>query len=228
MVYDTKTNNKVHVIEKDNIWILDNMFSEDECKKFIEESKQLGYSDAPITTGPRTSRMMKDVRNNTRAMTDNKNYASILYERIKDYLPKKASDLSYKVVSELQSQGYELSGLNERIRFYKYEANEYFAPHYDGCFRRNQDNIKIEGRRFDCYEQSFITVLLYLNDVKSGGETNFLNPATADIRYGVKPKTGQVLLFVHNNYHEGAILTDPKEQKYVMRTDVMYRKLVER
>ena len=37
----------------------------------------------------------------------------------------------------------------------------------------------------------------------------------------IKPKQGQVLIFEHQQLHEGApVLTG---QKYVLRTDVMYR-----
>ena len=57
--------------------------------------------------------------------------------------------------------------------------------------------------------------MIYLNDDFKGGETRF-NDLT------VHPNTGKALLFIHEQKHESI----PVEEgmKYVLRTDVMYRK----
>jgi hypothetical protein len=47
-----------------------------------------------------------------------------------------------------------------------------------------------------------------------------LDSSDASIGYDVIPKTGSVLLFQHDMYHEGSILV--KGNKYAIRTDVMY------
>ncbi|EFC39010.1 oxidoreductase [Naegleria gruberi] len=208
----------LETIDPNNIWLIKNLFSTEECSKLLKESEEIGYGEAPISTGPTSSTMMKDVRNNSRAMIDKKQYSDMLYKKLEKYLPQNVSSL--KVGPQ---DGFKLCGLNERIRFYKYAAGEYFAPHYDGCFQRPTLNVEINGKKMKVVERSFITVLLYLNDVESGGETNFLN-SRCEITHSVKPQAGQVLMFVHSNYHEGSVLSDPNEFKYVMRTDVMYRK----
>ena len=46
--------------------------------------------------------------------------------------------------------GGEPVGVNERFRFYRYGAGQYFEPHYDGYFRRSVT------------ERSLWTVLIYL------------------------------------------------------------------
>ncbi|NDC43443.1 MAG: 2OG-Fe(II) oxygenase [Chitinophagia bacterium] len=71
---------------------------------------------------------------------------------------------------------------------------------------------------------SYITVQIYLNDVKEedGGATTFTKDTynRIDQDYSVIPKVGRVLLFEHDIEHEGSILKNGF--KYCIRTDVMY------
>ena len=100
-------------------------------------------------------------------------------------------------------------GLNERLRFLRYEEGDYFKPHLDGAYTRP-----------DQTEQSQITVQLYLNDGFEGGETTFFSPCMKN-KVAVVPKPGKVLIFQHQLLHEGSVLKSG--QKYSMRTDVMYK-----
>jgi predicted 2-oxoglutarate/Fe(II)-dependent dioxygenase YbiX len=96
-----------------------------------------------------------------------------------------------------------LIGLNERLRFYRYGVSQEFKPHQDLSYQRNK-NVWSE-----------FTFLIYLNDDYEGGETKFNDCI-------VEPKTGMLLVFKHELLHEGAKV----EQgiKYVLRSDVMYRR----
>lgn len=95
-------------------------------------------------------------------------------------------------------------GLNEQFRFYKYEFDQRFKRHIDGRFRRNDQ------------EESRITFMIYLNEDFEGGETSF-------DQVSIQPKTGSALCFIHEQKHEGCPVT--KGIKYVLRSDVMYRKI---
>lgn len=95
------------------------------------------------------------------------------------------------------------SGLNERFRFYRYEVGQEFKPHKDGSFIRN------------IHEWSSYTFLVYLNDVEEGG-------ATICDGHTIKAERGKALVFAHNLTHAGAVIT--KGVKYVIRTDVMYKR----
>ncbi len=95
-------------------------------------------------------------------------------------------------------------GVNELFRIYKYSVGERFKMHRDGSFQRNNQ------------EKSFYSLLIYLNDDFEGGQTAFKNGIT------VEPKTGQALVFHHPIKHEGKILTEGN--KYVLRTDIMFKK----
>ena len=94
-------------------------------------------------------------------------------------------------------------GLNERLRFYRYEAGQMFAPHVDGYYRRPNG------------EQSLLTWMIYLNDDFTGGETKFYG---AEVE--VKPETGMMLVFRHALLHEGAEVRAGR--KYVLRSDIMF------
>ena len=90
--------------------------------------------------------------------------------------------------------------LNERLRYYRYSGGERFASHVDLSHA-------------DESARSFLTVIFYLNDGFTGGETDFFGRC-------VTPKRGAAILFPHELRHEGRPVTSGV--KYVLRTDVMY------
>ena len=94
-------------------------------------------------------------------------------------------------------------GLNECFRFYRYESGQQFRPHCDGSYIRNYK------------EWSSYTLLIYLNEEMEGGETTFP-------KVSVVPTTGLAVIFQHEIVHAGTVLK--KGVKYVLRTDIMYRR----
>lgn len=99
---------------------------------------------------------------------------------------------------------WELLSLNERWRVYRYEPGQRFALHRDGSFLRSPS------------EQSLFTFMVYLNEGFEGGETTF--PYEDRV---IVPATGRALLFQHQLLHEGTEVR--RGEKFVLRTDVMYR-----
>ena len=178
----------------EHAFLIRNFLMPEECATFIRESEALGYEDAPITMGD-SAIIIKDYRDNLRAMRDDTETAERLFDRLQPFVPADISRM--KPV-----------GLNERLRFYRYDRGHYFAPHHDGSFRRN------------LYEFSLYTVLLYLNEGFAGGSTDFLNEDNS-VLHRVVPETGLALLFRHEILHTGAEVIDGT--KYVLRSDVMYR-----
>ncbi len=178
--------------EHRTIFTVDGVLGAEECRALVAQAEKVGFVDAPITTS-RGFVMDKDIRDNTRVMLDDRAHAEELFRRLSPFLPKERGE--WRVV-----------GLNERLRFYRYEPGQRFAWHYDGAFVRNGQ------------ERSLLTVLLYLNDDCLGGET--------EIDLGellvVRPKEGAALLFEHHVRHQGSPVTHGR--KYVLRTDVMVRR----
>lgn len=98
---------------------------------------------------------------------------------------------------------FEPFGLNELFRFYRYEPIEEFKRHRDESYVRNEN------------EMSFSTFMIYLNNNFKGGETTFSNNK-------ITPVTGMAIIFLHSLEHSGNPIIEGT--KYVLRTDIMYKK----
>ena len=114
----------------------------------------------------------------------------------------------------LKVKGCEAVGVNERLRFLRYDPVQKFEPHFDGSYYRP-----------DGVERTLFTVQLYLNEGYGGGATTLINFKTkyAEDKVEVKTKTGSVLIFQHHVFHEGSPLMEGR--KYTMRSDVFYKPL---
>jgi predicted 2-oxoglutarate/Fe(II)-dependent dioxygenase YbiX len=174
------------------LWTVDEVLSRDECSALIARIEAAGLSEAPITTA-RGVEQRPDIRNNGRAMIDDPAFAADLFGRVAHTLPK------------TMNGGWSPAGANERLRCYRYQPGQRFAPHYDGAFIRNDR------------EESLLTLMVYLNDGFAGGATAF-----PDLEVEVVPKTGRALLFQHRQLHEGRTVTEGV--KYAARSDVMFRR----
>merc|ERR1719203_1488770 len=89
------------------------VFSPTECRKLVELTELLGYENCGYS---------KDYRNNTRTITSDPMFAAELFDRIKHAFPSRYL---------CDGQVWELSGLNERFRWCKYEESEKFEMHCD-------------------------------------------------------------------------------------------------
>ncbi len=169
------------------------VISREECRALIELSENLGYESAFINgafNGPRGFVVQKG-RNNSRFALNDTGLSDALWRRVARAVPE---TINHKSVV----------GLNERLRFYRYEAGQSFGAHTDGYYRRSDE------------EQSLLTLMIYLNEDYAGGETFF-----PDSESLIVPKTGKALLFTHQLWHEGRMVTGGR--KYILRTDVMYK-----
>lgn len=172
----------------EGIYVIKNLYSPNLCAAYVLLSERTGYEPAPINTSHGVMRN-ENIRNNARVILDDEELADEVWQVAAPHLP---SNL----------YGRKPLGLNERIRFYRYDVGEKFEVHVDGYYQRPNG------------EQSLLTFMLYLNEEFEGGETNFMNGVS------VKPETGMILAFQHSLYHEGAAVT--KGRKYVLRSDVMF------
>lgn len=182
---------------RDNLrFTIPEFLSERECARWITETDGRGYEDAPITT-MRGFVYDSDVRNNTRVMIDDVAAAAALWARLAPYI----------TAHDTHTGMWLPVGLNERLRFYRYEAGQAFRWHYDGAFMRGPGEV------------SRLTFLVYLNDDFEGGETEF-----EDLT--ITPRKGAALLFSHAMRHQGAPVR--RGVKYALRSDVMFRRVLAR
>ena len=155
------------------------------------------------------------------AADDDNDFLEALYARIEHMLPGEC--IARAVVPRASDRGamdqaWTPVGLNERLRFYRYEGGERFNRHYDGCFPRD-----------DRTEMSIYTFIVYLSDEFVGGETTFFVAAGRgkQSEVAVMPTCGSALIFPHGSHplsplHEGSVVTEGL--KYVLRSDIMCRR----
>lgn len=194
-----------HALQLDPLILtIDNLLSGDVCQYLIEKSEKQGYEKAKIHLGNGKSQTHLNIRNNDRVIFVDKDLAQQLFVLVRSFLPH---EIIY------QEKKWQLIGLNDDFRYYRYQVGQRFKAHLDGSYQKDK-------------QQSFLTILFYLNDDYQGGETKFyqkndtgrLNLATP--QYVIAPKKGDVLIFRHEQFHEGAEVL--KGVKYVLRSDVMY------
>jgi len=127
---------------------VENFFTSEECKGFIDFSEKEGYSESLIRS-KEGEVMNKEIRDNDRVIWDRPEVASQLWELVKDLVPQDVD-------------GFKPVGLNTRFRFYRYKDGQQFKPHIDGPYKIDEDN------------KSKITMLIYLNDGFVGGNTTLV------------------------------------------------------
>lgn len=182
--------------DRDDLFVVHDFLTADECTAYIALSEEAGYGDAPINAlgGPV---IRKDVRNNDRVMIDDVRLAEHLWQRLRPWFPEEAG--SWLPI-----------GLNERFRFYRYDPGQQFDWHFDGCFERSP------------LVRSAFTFMVYLNGGVAGGATEFQGLRKDGRIVSVQPEAGKALVFLHRVLHRGAPVADGR--KYVLRTDVMCRR----
>lgn len=164
-----------------------------ECALWIQHGEQVGFDDAPVTTGSGPV-MRPELRNNGRVMLDAPEAAAALWARLAEVAPPPWRERP-------------AIGLNERFRLYRYGPGERFLPHHDGAYSRPNG------------ERSAWTLMIYLNDVAEGGETRFFRSRAQAPFVTIAPRAGTALFFLHPILHEGAEVR--QGLKYALRTDVM-------
>ena len=174
---------------------IDDVFTEEECEELIVASEAIGYKRALVIAGDRHE-YDPLTRNNMRCVIDDHVMANKIFDRIKEYVPE-------------TFDGRKLVGINTRLRFLRYEEGQYFKAHYDGSY--NAPNG----------DKTLITLQLYLRE-GTGGATRFLVNGRGEY-CDVEPIRGRVLMFEHNILHGGAEVEEGV--KYVIRTDILYRKI---
>jgi WD40 repeat protein len=200
-----KTTEIQHILPDSDFtcFIIPSLFSEAACKHLLSDKVKTSFEQA-IFNYP------SYYRNNERFVTDNEALAAELFNKVKPYLPE-----TIEITNSIPAENgtWQLQQLNSRIRFCKYGKNQYFHRHLDGVHYRSET------------VQSKLTFMIYLNDASefSGGRTLFYKTKnTTEIWASYIPKQGDLIVFDHNVWHEGEMLTEG--EKFVLRSDILYAK----
>lgn len=176
------------------------------CLDLIDKAERIGFKEADVRFYEEKKKM-NNIRNNSRIEFEDFEFLEKLETSIIQNL---GESFPFIMENEKLNKDVTFSGLNNHLRFYKYEPYQYFKPHKDGGY-------DMDGK------ESLITVLLYLNDT-DGGETVLMpeGPSKPESFIYFKPHAGDVLLFSHPIWHEGKPVNSGK--KYVLRSDMFYNK----
>ena len=183
----------------DHMFTVSDFFSHEECDRHIRMSEDIGFEEALVTT-ERGAIRAASLRNNDRVMFKSEDVANWLWEYAEEFVPT-------------EFEGRRAVGINELVRFYRYDVDQQFKWHQDFPYERDNG------------EKSYLTLLIYLNENFEGGETLFDDSCSEEAfdDVVVVPQTGLALFFEHSAFHKGEVVTEGT--KYVMRTDVMYSAL---
>lgn len=206
--------------------IIDNVFTEADCKRLLDAAEASApWQVAGVNIGRNAEAVVIDptYRNSDRILFDTHELSQWIFEKLKPYLddiqtvPMKRTTV---LVKETPTEGMtvQLTRLNERLRFLRYDSGGFFQRHCDATYFTD-----------DRTEESYFTLQLYLSgDAKTleGGATRFFQFRSRE-RNGkhvdVKPRTGRVLIFEQAGlFHDGEEVS--KGRKLTVRTDFMYKK----
>ena len=177
------------------VFEVENFLLAEQCDALIAHAERIGFDQATVNTGD-GHLIMTDLRNNDRVISDDMALSDELWLLARPHAP-----VTFKKRGAV--------GLNERLRFYRYDPGQKFDWHQDGYFERDNG------------ERSQFTFMVYLNDGFVGGGTSFVDPyGRLFDPFTVIPKKGSALFFYHHLDHRGDEVTAGR--KYVLRTDVMY------
>jgi len=217
------------------------VLSESECIQLITEAEKCGFQPSPPSGGGHGQTPRTGARTSQFYVKDNPQLADILWERVKQFVPENLRKIKPVPYMNSVTKGNEFKpiGVNEHMRFYKYDPGQYILKHDDyrmSRFRYDKDTDEY-------YEQmSFLTLIIYLNEGFQDGNTLFWTKyaemgTTGHCRFNrdvefaesdlnIVPETGKAAIHDHMVQHEGE--APKKSTKYILRTDILHEKKVDR
>ena len=224
---------------KPGIFHFRNLLSKEECEEIIQHGEKTSYKQVPTTGGRQLvwcGVEASEVRNNQRIIEEctefTRRYSATIFERVAKHLPK---DLEFRFKSlptEVnradvcptleKAKEWKLFSVSDKFRMYKYEKKQHFLKHFDGTNKRILSLTEGKKPVKQFTEQSFMTFLVYLNDVEKGGETQFFDTYSKEETFDIKPEMGSGVVFLHELLHQGNDVLGGV--KYLLRTDICYMK----
>ena len=173
------------------------LYTADDCRALLAGLADVDWLAATVNT--QQGRAVNDrLRNNLTAVLRDAALADELWTRVRPHVP--ATMMAEWEGSRRQVQAV---GIHVPVRVYRYEVGHHFGLHNDQSYFRG------DGAR------SLLTLLVYLDDDVTGGETEFPEQGVT-----VVPRTGDALWFQHMLLHAGRRVE--RGVKHVLRSDVLY------
>lgn len=228
------TDNISYLCEK-KIFTIDNFLTLYAGQEIIKNAEIRGFKNSSVSGGGHGRTGMEDPRTSQFCILDDIHYSVELWNKIKTSLPPDVTHVSrtgYITCEEIAKE-WKPVGINPHLRVYKYDVGQVFPEHVDYKMCRK---VFRDGKKYR--QMTFMTLLVYLNDDFTGGETGFW---TQHDKIGTKehcrflrsfevkphqilvePKNGMALVNDQNLLHEG--MAQIKGTKYVLKTDIVHER----
>ncbi|TEB36156.1 hypothetical protein FA13DRAFT_1727721 [Coprinellus micaceus] len=202
------------VVMEDQILIIDDLFSPQECKEYVKFIDNLPLELTPPPKKDEATRV------NHRFSITSLDFSQKLHSLLSPHLPSfpyPSSVHPKRRAALAEGSPRHPHSFNSNIRIYKYTKGQYFGPHYD-------DSVK-DALTGDTSEWTLLIYLTGEEDGVQGGETLFHQDQRGKPRETITPplKRGSALLHRHGfecMLHEGSPVL--KGTKYVLRSDLMF------
>ena len=186
------------------------ILSPQECAAMVHLAESTGFHEDAAVSLPRSVR-----HNHSMTWVVDDDTSSLIWERCSPLVNKDT-----RVHGDLRALG-----LNNRFRFYRYQAGDFFGPHTDGAWPGSRviDGRLIPNAFDDRYSQ--LTFLLFLSDGYRGGETRFYPAQAGDSSTDVVTPLGGVLCFPHGTHPLHCVHGSQEiisGNKYIIRSDVLF------
>jgi hypothetical protein len=126
---------KTELPEYDGLYatVLDGILSKEECRILIsaaEAQAENGWERALVNIGNGQQAMYEDTRKCGRIIFDSQEIVDKIWERVKGFVPELYTIAAQPLITGVgpvkRRETWEMTRLNERMRFLKYTAGEYF------------------------------------------------------------------------------------------------------
>jgi hypothetical protein len=172
----TKTTPPIPAYKNHFAAVIDNFMTPAECTQLLSLASESSHSPTPTSSSnpaePTWQRALvnagsgtevaSSMRKSGRYIWDSPELASRLFSRLTPFLTSfglhriENQPLITGLGPAKRGEVFVVAGLNERIRFLRYEGGDYFRPHWDGCYTDDGQGTGVSRR-------SLLTVHLYLN-----------------------------------------------------------------
>jgi len=169
---DNTNNVKKHTFGKYELYELRNILTPEECDTLIELAKAKGMEDSSVLAYGKEKDTETDTDYRKSKQTWFEDNASPVIQKIADYCEQ---------ITGLPKANQEM------IQVAHYETGGKFNAHYDACVYEDKTYCDKINRNAG---QRKTTLLIYLNDDYTGGETEFTN-----LNLKIKPEKGKGILF---------------------------------
>jgi len=172
------------------VFTIDNFLSKEECRHIIEHAQQQGLEASTVVSGGSSTNRLRSSSTrssfNAWIAREASNTTDAIYRRAASLLGMDESLFRHRSHNHLDIASH--NSLAESMQVVRYQKDQEYTAHHDFThpytFNRHQPT-------------RFVTLLLYLNEPKEGGETVFpraVNPTNHD-GLSVTPKRGMAVLF---------------------------------